>query len=90
MAARHGKQTYRQYLMQHCGELVLRTVKCGMDTATGFGKYVVLCYMLCYVIMKYVMGKEKFQVCKASKLPRVVPTRTRLGLVHDFNMIAFK
>ncbi|GMN66858.1 hypothetical protein TIFTF001_035923 [Ficus carica] len=26
---------------------------------------------------------EKFQVCMASKLPRVVPTRTRSGLVHD-------
>ncbi|GMN66184.1 hypothetical protein TIFTF001_035257 [Ficus carica] len=90
MAARHGKQTYRQCLMQDCGKMALQTVKCGMDTATGFGKYVVSCYMLCYVIMKYVMGKEKFQVCKASKLPRVVPIRTRSGLVHDLNMIAFK
>ena len=35
------------------------------------------------------MGKEKFQVCMASKLPRVVPTRTRSGLVHGLNMIAF-
>ncbi|GMN49656.1 hypothetical protein TIFTF001_018828 [Ficus carica] len=26
---------------------------------------------------------EKFQVCMTSKLPRVVPTRTRSGLVHD-------
>ncbi|GMN22533.1 hypothetical protein TIFTF001_040285 [Ficus carica] len=26
---------------------------------------------------------EKFQVCMASKLPRVVPIRARSGLVHD-------
>ncbi|GMN66021.1 hypothetical protein TIFTF001_035093 [Ficus carica] len=25
-----------------------------------------------------------------NKLPRVIPTRTRLGLIHGLNMIAFK
>ena len=53
-------------------------------------KYVVSCYMLCYIIMKYVMGKEKFQICKASKLSHVVPIHTRSGLDHGLNMIAFK
>ncbi|GMN19668.1 hypothetical protein TIFTF001_046977 [Ficus carica] len=68
MIACHGKQTYRQCLMQDCGKMALQTVKCGMDTATGFGKYVVSCYMLCYVIMKYVMGKEKFQGLRAREI----------------------
>ncbi|GMN65160.1 hypothetical protein TIFTF001_034232 [Ficus carica] len=32
--------TYQQNLMQDCGEMALRTVKCGMDTAMGFENYV--------------------------------------------------
>ncbi|GMN73987.1 hypothetical protein TIFTF001_053101 [Ficus carica] len=34
-------------------------------------------------LIVHVYAVEKFQVCMASKLPRVVPIRTRSGLVHD-------
>ncbi|GMN65402.1 hypothetical protein TIFTF001_034468 [Ficus carica] len=34
-------------------------------------------------LIVHVYAVEKFQVCMASKLPRVVPIRARSGLIHD-------
>ncbi|GMN54177.1 hypothetical protein TIFTF001_023298 [Ficus carica] len=41
------------------------------------------------IIYVHAVGKEKFKY-DGNKLPRVVPTRTRTGLVHGLNVIAFK
>ncbi|GMN65587.1 hypothetical protein TIFTF001_034665 [Ficus carica] len=40
MVTRHGKKPTGNYVMQDCGVMALQTVKCGMDTATSFEKYV--------------------------------------------------
>ncbi|GMN27985.1 hypothetical protein TIFTF001_044181 [Ficus carica] len=42
--------------------------------------------------VKYGMDTTTGKAIKynGNKLPRVVPTRTRSGLVHGLNMIAFK
>ncbi|GMN59963.1 hypothetical protein TIFTF001_029069 [Ficus carica] len=81
--------------MQDCGEMALWTVKCGMDTYRKYlmqdcgemALWTVKCGMDTATVMVWV---RKGFMYDGNKLPRVVPTRTRSGLVHGLNMIAFK
>ncbi|GMN19880.1 hypothetical protein TIFTF001_045261 [Ficus carica] len=66
---------------QPTGNTWCKTVEGWHCTAT------VKCGMDITTVMVWVRKSFKYD---GNKLPRVVPIRTRSGLVHDLNMIAFQ
>ena len=74
---------------------MLRTVKCGMDTATDFEKknilYKICCNEKWFSHFHDVLSmNDKVYICMASKLSLVVPIRIKSGLVYNLIMMAFK